>query len=78
MAGGVEVFARVLVWAGIAASNVAARQAHAQVRPRALPEQIAALAFAGGQRVGLRWGLRVGDQVFARIGDRRRAGIAPA
>jgi hypothetical protein len=76
MARAVEVFARVLVWAGITAPDVAARQAHAQVRPRRLTELVALLAFAGRQWLGV--GFIGGGQVFACIGDRRRAGVAPA
>jgi hypothetical protein len=53
MAGRVEMFARVLVWTRIAAADVAARQAHTQVRPRGLTEFVAPLAFAGGKRFRL-------------------------
>lgn len=53
MAGLMEVFVRVLVRARVAASDVAAGQAHAQVRPRILTELIALLAFAGCARLGL-------------------------
>jgi hypothetical protein len=78
MAGGAKMFARVLVRTRIAASDVAARQAHAQVRPGAFTELFALLTFAGRERLGLRQGLRVGGEVFACVGDRRGAGIAPA
>jgi hypothetical protein len=78
MTGGVEVFARMLVRTGIATSDVAARQAHAQVRPRALTELFALLAFAGRQRLRLLRGLRIGNEVFTCCGDRRRAVIDAA
>ena len=78
MTGRVEVFARMLVWARIAAADMAARQAHAQVRPRVLTELVALLAFAGRERFRLDRGLRVGGEVFACFGDRRGVGIAPA
>ena len=78
MAGGMEMFARMLMWAGIAAPDVAARQAHAQVRPCALAELVALLAFAGCERLRLDRGLRVGSEVFACIGDRRGVGVIPA
>jgi hypothetical protein len=64
------MFARMLVWAGIAAPHVATRQAHPQVRPRALTELVALLAFAGCERVRLDRGLRVGREVFTCIDDR--------
>jgi hypothetical protein len=70
MTCGMEMFARMLVWAGIAAPDVATRQAHAQVRPRALTELVALLAFAGCERVRLDRGLRVGREVFTCIDDR--------
>jgi hypothetical protein len=78
MAGGMEMFARVLMWAGIAAPDVAARQAHAQVCPRALTELVALLAFAGCQRRRLGRGLRIGGEVFACIGDRWGVGVVAA
>jgi hypothetical protein len=78
MACGVEMFARMLVWARIAAPDVAACQAHAQVRPRRLTELVALLAFAGRQWFRLDSGLRAGEQVFACFGDRRGVGIAAA
>ena len=78
MTGRVEMFARMLVWARIAAPDVAARQAHAQVRPRSLAELVALLAFAGRERFRLDRGCGVGGEVFACFEDRRGAGIAPA
>jgi hypothetical protein len=78
MTGGMKMFARVLVWAGIAAPDVAARQAHAQVRPRALTEFVALLAFAGCQRLRLVRGLRIGGQVFTCVGDSRGAVVDAA
>ena len=78
MAGRVEMFARMLVWARIAAPDVAAGQAHAQVRPRALTELLALLAFAGRQRFRLHGGLRVGGEVFACIDDGWGVGFVPA
>ena len=78
MTGGMKMFARVLVWAGIAAPDVAARQAHAQVRPRVLTEFVALLAFAGCERLRLNPGLRIGREVFACIGDRWGVGVVPA
>jgi len=78
MAGGMEVFARVLMWAGIAAADVPARQAHAQVCPRALTELVAFLAFARGQRLRVQRGLCIGGKVFACIGDRWGVGVIPA
>jgi hypothetical protein len=73
-----EMFARMLVWTGIAAPDVAARQAHAQVRPRVLTELVALLAFAGCERVRLDRGLRVDCEVFTCIGDRYGVGVVPA
>jgi hypothetical protein len=78
MTCGMEMFARMLMRTGIAAPDVAARQAHAQVRPRALTELVALLAFAGCERVGLNRGLRVGREVFACIGDRYGVCVIPA
>jgi len=78
MTGGMEMFARMLVWAGVAASDVAARQAHTHVRPRGLTELVALLAFAGCERLRLDRGLRVGSEVFACIGDRWGVGVTPA
>jgi hypothetical protein len=78
MAGGMEMFARVLMWAGITASDVPARQAHAQVRPRGLAELVALLAFARGERRRIGRGLRSGGKVFACIGDRWGVGTVAA
>ncbi len=72
------MFARVLVWTGITAPDVAARQAHAQVRPRALAERFAPLTFAGRQRLGLNRGLCIGGEVFACVGDRWGVGTTGA
>jgi hypothetical protein len=73
-----EMFARVSVWARIAAADMAAGQAHTQVRPRSLTEFVALLAFAGGERFRLAGGCSSDGEVFACSGDRRRVGIAPA
>jgi hypothetical protein len=73
-----EVFARMLVWTGVAASDVAACQAHPQVRPRRLTELVATLAFAGREGLGLTRGLCDSGEVFACFGDRRGAGVAAA
>ena len=78
MAGGMEMFARMLMWAGIAASDVAACQAHPQVCPRGLTEFVALLAFAGCERLRTAVGCIVGGQVFACIGDRWGVGVVPA
>jgi hypothetical protein len=78
MTGGMEMFARMLVWAGIAAPDVAARQAHAQVRPRGLSELVALLAFAGCQGFRIDRGLRVGGEVFACFGDGWGVGVTAA
>jgi hypothetical protein len=78
MTCGMEMFARMLVRTGIAAPDVAARQAHAQVRPRVLTEFVALLAFAGCERLRLNPGLRIGREVFACIGDRWGIGVIPA
>ena len=78
MAGGMEMFARVLMWAGIAAPDVATRQAHPQVCPRGLAELVALLAFAGGEGFRIAVGLRFGGEVFACIGDRWGVGVVPA
>jgi hypothetical protein len=67
-----------LVWARIAAANMAARQAHAQVRPRVLAVLVALLAFARRLGCGLDLGCSVGGEVFACFGDRRGAGTAAA
>jgi len=68
MAGLVEVLVCVLVRARVAASDMAAGQAHAQVRPRRLTELVALLAFA--RRAGLRLD-DIGRKVLACVGDRR-------
>jgi len=73
-----EMFARMLVWARIAAPDMAARQAHAQVRPRVLTVLVALLAFAGRKWFRLDRGCGVGGEVFACFGDRRGVGIALA
>jgi hypothetical protein len=78
MTGRMEMFDRVLMRARIAAPDVAARQAHAQVRPRILTVLVALLAFAGRERVRLDRGCGVGGEVFACIEDRRGVGIASA
>jgi len=78
MPGRVEMFARVLMRARIAARNVATRQAHAQVRPRSLTEFVALLAFAGRELFRLDLGSSVGGKVFACFGDRCGAGVAAA
>jgi hypothetical protein len=78
MTGGVEMFARMLMRARVAAPDVAARQAHPQVRPRLFTQRLALLAFAGRERFRLTLGSSVGGQVFACGGDRRGARIAPA
>jgi hypothetical protein len=78
MTAGVEMFARMLVRARIAAPDVAAGQTHAQVRPRTLTDLFALLAFAGCQRFRLGRGLRIGGQVFACVEDRWGVGNIPA
>jgi hypothetical protein len=78
MAGGVEMFARVLVRTRIATPDVTARQAHTQVRPGALTELLALLAFAWCQRLGLVRGLLISREVFTCVGDRRGAVIDAA
>ena len=78
MAGGMEMFARMLVRAGIAAPDMAARQAHAQVCPRVLAVLVALLAFARRERFRLNLGCGVGREVFACIGDRCGGGVAAA
>ena len=70
MTGLVEVFAGVPVRARIAAADMAAGQAHPQVRPRALAELPATLAFAGCQRLGVD---DVRGEVLARFRDRSGA-----
>jgi hypothetical protein len=71
-----KMFARVLMRARIAAPDVAARQAHAQVRPRTLTELVAALAFAGCEWLRLHTGSSIGGEVFACVGDRCGVGVA--
>jgi hypothetical protein len=78
MTGGMEMFARMLVWAGIATPDVAARQAHPQVCPRGLTELVALLAFAGREGLGLTRGLRDSGEVFTRFGDCRGAVVDAA
>lgn len=78
MTGGMEVFARMLMRARVAAPDVAARQAHTQVCPRLLTERLALLAFAGREGFRLTRGSSVGGEVFACGGDRRGGRIAPA
>jgi len=64
MTGLFEVFAGVLVWAGIATSDVPTCQAHAQVRPRVLAVVFAVLAMRRRARIRLR-GINRGFEVFA-------------
>ena len=78
MTGRMEVFARVLMRARIAATDVPAGQAHAQMRPRLVTEFDALLAFAGCERFRLDPRCSLGGEMFARLGDRRGAGIAAA
>jgi hypothetical protein len=78
MTGRVEMFARMLVWTRITAPDMAAHQAHAQVRPCTLAELVALLAFARRERFRLDLGLRVGGEVFACFEDRRGACVARA
>ena len=78
MTGRMEMFDRVLVRARIAAADVAAGQAHPQVRPRVLAVLVALLAFAGGERFGFGPGCCGVREVFACFGDRRGAGIVAA
>lgn len=78
MTGRVEMFARMLVWARIAAPDVAARQAHAQVRPRVLTVLVALLTFAGREQFRLVLGCGVGGEVFACFGGRCGADVAAA
>ena len=62
-----EVFARVLARTGIAAADMAAAEAHAQVRPRVLTVLGALLAVAGRERFRID---DIGGKVLARCGDR--------
>ena len=78
MTGGMKMFARMLVWTGIAAPDMPARQAHPQVCPGGFTEFVALLAFARCQRLRLDLGLRIGGEVFACIGDRWGVGVVPA
>ena len=71
-----EMFARVLMRARITAPDVAAGQAHPQVRPRVLAVLVALLAFAGRERFRFGPGCGGRSEVFACIGDRHGAGIA--
>ena len=65
MAGLAKVFAGVLVWARIAAADVAAGQAHPQMRPGVLAQLGAVLALPGGKRLGfVRLQLERCSQVF--------------
>ena len=75
MTGRMEVFARVQVRARVAAADMPAGQAHAQVRPRFVTEFDALLAFAGCKRFRLDPGFSQGGEVFACLGDRRGVGI---
>jgi hypothetical protein len=74
MTGVVEVFFCVPMRARVAAADVAAGQAHAQMRPRALAELRALLAFARRKRFGIN---DVGREVLARFGDHCGVRIAP-
>jgi hypothetical protein len=78
MTGRMEMFDRVLVRARIAAADVAAGQAHAQVRPRSLTVLGALPAFAGRERFRLDPGCSVCGEVFACLGDRCGVGVAAA
>ena len=78
MTGGMEMFARMLVRTRIAAPDVAARQAHAQVRPRVLAVLVALLTFARRERFRLDLGCNVGREVFACVGDRCGCGDTAA
>ena len=78
MTCGMEMFARMLVWAGIAAPDVAARQAHAQVCPRVFAVLVALLTFARRERFRFHLGCDVGREVFACVGDRCGGGVAAA
>ena len=73
-----EMFARVLMRARIATPDVAAGQAHPQVRPRVLAVLVALLAFAGGEWFRFAPGCCGLGEVFACFGDRREAGIVAA
>jgi hypothetical protein len=73
-----EMFARVLMGARITAPDVAAGQAHPQVRPRILTVLVALLAFAGRDWFRVEPGCSIGGEVFACSGDRCGADIAAA
>jgi hypothetical protein len=73
-----EMFARVLMGAGITAPDVAAAQAHPQVRPRVLAVLVALLAFAGGEWFRFGPGCCGLGEVFACFGARRGTGIVAA
>jgi len=77
MTGLPEVFAGMLVRAGIAASDVPTSQAHAQVCPGILAVLFAVLAMSRRARIGL-GGISRGVEVFTRIGDRGGLRIALA
>jgi hypothetical protein len=70
------MFARVLMRARVATPDVAAGQAHPEVRPRVLAVLVALLAFAGGKWFRFGPGCSGRIEVFAYIGDRGGAGIA--
>ena len=74
MTGLPEMFAGVLAWAGIAATDVPACQAHAQVGPRVLTVLSAVLAMSRcpGIRLG---GINRGFEVFACFGGLRIGGL---
>ncbi len=69
MAGRGEVFAGVPVRAGVAAADVATRQAHPQVRPCVDAVLFAVLAVPRRSRFGL-GGINRGLEVFAGVRDR--------
>jgi hypothetical protein len=73
-----EMFARVLMGARITAPDVAAGQAHPQVRPRILTVLVALLAFAGRDWFRLEPGCSIDGEVFACFGHRCGADIAAA
>jgi hypothetical protein len=73
-----EMFARVLMRARITTPDVAAGQAHPQVRPRVFAVLVALLAFAGGEWFRFGPGCSGHGEVFACFGDRREAGIVAA
>jgi hypothetical protein len=78
MTGGMEVSARMLVRARVAASDVTTGQAQPQMCPRALTQLFALLAFAWRERLRVDGGLCVGSEVFACVGDRWGVGTVPA